>query len=142
MSIIFSFDSLHIWCEWLPLIEYHLLTQDGIMEEFQVFCDENYGGTFNGCPETLHLSLEQFIKTRVRTAIPNVILDHRTPLVHCFSYLRGNDERFFYRNAAGEEKNKYIRLPASIFSHYGSQFLNDLIQDPNYQVHGRPGRIG
>jgi hypothetical protein len=64
------------------------------MNEFVVLSQENHAGTFNGFMESVALSLEQFIKNEVRKRIPDVVLDHRTPLGKCQDYLLGVRTRF------------------------------------------------
>ena len=65
------------------------------MAKFEVLYAERHGGTFNGCLETLHLSLENFIKDKIREFVgPALDPDHRVPLGACFAFLCGQSKNF------------------------------------------------
>lgn len=109
------------------------LNRQDIMDEFHVLYDKNHGGTFNGCLETLHISLEEFLKDKVRELIPTIQLDYRTSLGKCFRFLKGDNEKFFVK-VAGQERYDWFQHP-SIFTRDGERFIYDLLDERNRHVH-------
>lgn len=71
------------------------------MQEITVLYQENHAGTFNGCLETIMRSLDQLIMDKVRELVPNVVLDHRTQLGHCLTFLRGQAQDFIISGING-----------------------------------------
>jgi len=76
-----------------------MLSRADLMQTFAVLYQENHGGTFNGVLETIHLSLEEFLKDKLRELIPNVVLDHRTQAGYIVSFLRGQSKDFYVLGA-------------------------------------------
>ena len=109
----------------------------------------NHGGTFNGCLETIHRSLEDFVKEKVQQLIPAVRLDHRTPLGKCLAFLQGNAKRFIVVCALNfshvdmilpgpdgtEHEERKDPPTGGIFTREGSNFMDDLIDERNTHTH-------
>lgn len=110
-----------------------ILNQSDIIDEFNVLHDQYHAGTFNGCLETLHQSLEHFIKSKVQQCIPGVVLDYRTMLSKCFRFLAGEREKFFVNAGLAETYQFYQR--ASIFTQQAYDFLYETIQQRNDHTH-------
>ncbi len=71
------------------------LSQDQLLEQFSVLYLENHGGTFNGCLDSIHLSLEQFINLQVKQLVTTAIFDYRTSMNVKFTFLRGQAKRLW-----------------------------------------------
>jgi hypothetical protein len=101
-----------------------------ILSQFDVLYDANYAGTFNGCLESIHQSLETYIKDLVKREDPTIVLDHRTGLSRLLRYLNGNREKFHLTNGQYEWK----KIP-SVWTPSGYDLLYDLVESRNGHVH-------
>ena len=114
-----------------------MINTSTVMETFDVLYDKNHGGTFNGCLETLYLSLERFIKELVLSEIPNIVFD-KPPYPttgKLFSYLKGSEEKFHVFDNGRVRYNFFLRNGGSIFLRDAQQLLYNLIDSRNEHVH-------
>lgn len=114
------------------------ISPTGVVDGISVLCDIYNAGTFNGVMETIHTSMEKWIKEQVMKRIPGVILDFRTSLRTCFEYLCGMEKQFYVRDSFGKEHLIYPNNSENIFTREGARFLDALICERNNHVHVAP----
>ena len=106
------------------------------MADFEVLYFQNHGGTFNGCLETLGISIESFLKGRVRDSIPRpVIFDHRTSVGKCFEYLMKRRKPFFVVGEDGNEKREIFEREQALFTQEANDLIEAWLDTRNFHVH-------
>jgi len=106
-----------------------------VISSLSVSYGEYHQGTFNGCAETLSLAIENFLKEKLRTLYPNVILDRRTMLGRILNFLRGGPQLLYFHDEHGNEYHSHKQLPGSIFTKEAGEMLFDLNSKRNNHVH-------
>lgn len=95
---------------------------------FAVVCKETHRGAFNGVPETLHASLEDWVDRRVAQHVPGVLLDHRTTMETKVTFLRGLGVRFWVAWATNGARRDWCDAPPNgIFTSEGGNFIEDFM---------------
>lgn len=102
--------------------------KDNLMEYFGNQYNPDHAGTFNGCMETLHRVLDEWLKNQVVQRVPNIKLDNLT-LGTCFKFLDGKEVEL----EVGKTFQKCEI--ASIFTPMGAKFLFSFINERNRHVH-------
>jgi hypothetical protein len=112
------------------------LGKSELMDEFEVLYLKNHGGTFNGCLETLGISIESYLKGLVRDRIPlPIIFDQRTSVGKCFEFLMGRRKPFYVIGANGQEtRQKYGPFPP-LFTQEANDLIEDWLETRNFHVH-------
>eukprot|EP00039_Didymoeca_costata_P018884 m.335378 g.335378 ORF g.335378 m.335378 type:complete len:303 (-) comp17581_c0_seq1:175-1083(-) len=100
----------------------------GVESQLAVMYMNAHAGTFNGCMETLAVSLEQFLKDQVKVRFPNVVIDHRTSLATLVNILSGATGKLYFQDRPTEYvycDPRALSRPAEIFIRKYKDCRND-----------------
>ena len=115
------------------------IDKKSLMADFEVLYIQNHGGTFNGCLETLGISIESFLKTRVRDALQApVVFDYRTSVGKCFEFLMGRRKPFYLLDNTGQETKEIRQLQQALFTDEANDLIEAWLDARNVHTHEGP----